>query len=208
MNEPPLILALPKGRILNKVLPLFDGTEFSLKDSLNGNRKILLDTHSEKLKIIVVRGWDVPTYVLAGAAHIGIVGKDILLEKGTNEYFEIADLNIAHCRLSLAGPISIKSTLPKMRIATKYPVFSKYYLASKGIQAETVYLNGSIEIAPFLGLCDAIIDLVDTGNTLKQNGLEELEVIRSITSRLIVNKAALKTKGRLIDELMEILIKE
>ena len=205
MSKSPLILALPRGRVLEKILPLLDHTEFDLVDSPTKNRKILLDTKSPDLKIIIVRGWDVPTYVLAGAAHIGVVGKDILVEKYSKDYFEIADLDVAHCRLSLAGPQDLDRKLTRLKIATKYPNFSKNYLSTQGIQAETIYLNGAIEIAPSLGLSDAIIDLVDTGSTLRENGLVELEVIKQVSSRLIVNKAALKTNGIMIDNLKTIL---
>ena len=201
MNQSISILALPKGRILESVLPLLEKTEFSLKDDPNLSRKLLLDTKTPNLKIIIIRGWDIPTYVLSGAAHFGVVGKDVLLEKHSNDYFEIADLDIAHCRISLAAPEIFNNNSSKIRVATKYPKFSSDFLATKGIQAETIYLNGSIEIAPSLGLCDAIIDLVATGKTLKENGLKEVEVIKDITSRLIVNKAALKTKNSIADDL-------
>ena len=182
-------------------------TEFSLKDDPNLSRKLLLDTKTPNLKIIIIRGWDIPTYVLSGAAHFGVVGKDVLLEKHSNDYFEIADLDIAHCRISLAAPEIFNNNSSKIRVATKYPKFSSDFLATKGIQAETIYLNGSIEIAPSLGLCDAIIDLVATGKTLKENGLKEVEVIKDITSRLIVNKAALKTKNSIADELTNCLLR-
>ena len=125
----------------------------------------------------------------------------------SNDYFEIADLDIAHCRISLAAPEIFNNNSSKIRVATKYPKFSSDFLATKGIQAETIYLNGSIEIAPSLGLCDAIIDLVATGKTLKENGLKEVEVIKDITSRLIVNKAALKTKNSIADELTNCLLR-
>jgi len=206
MSENPLILALPKGRVLEKVLPLLVNSRFALKDSPDKTRKIILDTVSNDLKVIIVRGWDIPTYVASGSAHVGIVGKDILLEKNSKEYFEITDLNIAHCRLSLAGPETLDKNITKLKVATKYPKFSKEYLAAKGIQAETIYLNGAIEIAPSLGLSDVIIDLVDTGKTLEENGLKELDIIKPITSRLIVNKASLKTKGTIIDLLMNNLL--
>ncbi|MDG2061112.1 MAG: ATP phosphoribosyltransferase [SAR86 cluster bacterium] len=207
MNQSISILALPKGRILESVLPLLEKTEFSLKDDPNLSRKLLLDTKTPNLKIIIIRGWDIPTYVLSGAAHFGVVGKDVLLEKHSNDYFEIADLDIAHCRISLAAPEIFNNNSSKIRVATKYPKFSSDFLATKGIQAETIYLNGSIEIAPSLGLCDAIIDLVATGKTLKENGLKEVEVIKDITSRLIVNKAALKTKNSIADELTNCLLR-
>jgi len=201
INPENLIIALPKGRVFDDFLPLIRGTKFDLKEDPSITRKILIDTNTPQVKILIIRGWDVPTFVTSGAAHIGIVGKDILLEKHSEEFIELADLKIGSCRLSLAGKPEMINGKLKLKIATKYPYSSKKYLESMGIQAEIVYLHGSQEIAPLIGLSDGIIDLVDSGKTLKENGLEELEIIREISTRLIVNKAALKTKTILIEEL-------
>ena len=201
INPENLIIALPKGRVFDDFLPLIRGTKFDLKEDPSRTRKILIDTNTPQVKILIIRGWDVPTFVTSGAAHIGIVGKDILLEKYSEEFIELADLKIGSCRLSLAGKPEMINGKLKLKIATKYPYSSKKYLESMGIQAEIVYLHGSQEIAPLIGLSDGIIDLVDSGKTLKENGLEELEIIREISTRLIVNKAALKTKTILIEEL-------
>jgi len=199
-----LILALPKGRVFEDIIPMLKGSELELFDDPNKTRKLLLDTKNSKFKILLVRGWDVPTYVTAGAAHLGIVGKDILIEKESEEFIELKDLAIGKCRLSLAGKKDLLLGSTRMKIATKYPKSSIKFMESIGIQSEIIYLHGAQEIAPILGLSDAIIDLVESGNTLKENGLHEIQVIREISTRLIVNRAALKTKSRLINELLEV----
>ncbi len=199
-----LILALPKGRVFEDIIPMLKGSELELLDDPNKTRKLLLDTKNSKFKILLVRGWDVPTYVTAGAAHLGIVGKDILIEKESEEFIELKDLEIGKCRLSLAGKKDLLLGSTRMKIATKYPKSSIKFMESIGIQSEIIYLHGAQEIAPLLGLSDAIIDLVESGNTLKDNGLHEIQMIREISTRLIVNRAALKTKSGLINELLEV----
>ena len=205
-TEDKLILALPKGRVFEECLPLIQGSKFQLLDDPSATRKILLDTATPEVKVLLIRGWDVPTYVTFGAAHVGIVGKDILLEKSSEEFIELEDLHIGKCRISLAGKKEIIEGRTRLKVATKYPDTAKRFLESLAIQAEIVYLHGSQEIAPLMGLCEAIIDLVDSGETLKENGLEEMKVIREISSRMIVNKAALKTKNELIKEIRSTLI--
>lgn len=205
-TEDKLILALPKGRVFEECLPLIQGSKFQLLDDPSATRKILLDTATPDVKVLLIRGWDVPTYVTFGAAHVGIVGKDILLEKSSEEFIELEDLHIGKCRISLAGKKEIIEGRTRLKVATKYPDTAKRFLESLAIQAEIVYLHGSQEIAPLMGLCEAIIDLVDSGKTLKENGLEEMKVIREISSRMIVNKAALKTKNELIKEIRSTLI--
>jgi ATP phosphoribosyltransferase len=205
-TEDKLILALPKGRVFEECLPLIQGSKFQLLDDPSATRKILLDTATPEVKVLLIRGWDVPTYVTFGAAHVGIVGKDILLESSSEEFIELEDLHIGKCRISLAGKKEIIEGRTRLKVATKYPDTAKRFLESLAIQAEIVYLHGSQEIAPLMGLCEAIIDLVDSGKTLKENGLEEMKVIREISSRMIVNKAALKTKNELIKEIRSTLI--
>lgn len=205
-TEDKLILALPKGRVFEECLPLIQGSKFQLLDDPSATRKILLDTATPEVKVLLIRGWDVPTYVTFGAAHVGIVGKDILLENSSEEFIELEDLHIGKCRISLAGKKEIIEGRTRLKVATKYPDTAKRFLESLAIQAEIVYLHGSQEIAPMMGLCEAIIDLVDSGKTLKENGLEEMKVIREISSRMIVNKAALKTKNELIKEIRSTLI--
>ena len=197
-----LILALPKGRVYEKVLPILKGGQFELIDDPTKTRKLVLDTKNSKVKILLVRGWDVPAYVTSGVAHLGVVGKDILIEKESEEFIELKDLEIGQCRLSLAGKKDLLMGSTRMKIATKYPKSSIKFMESIGIQSEIIYLHGAQEIAPLMGLSDAIIDLVESGKTLKENGLQEIQVIRDISTRLIANKAALKTKSILIQELV------
>ena len=207
IDNTPFILALPKGRVYEDFIPCLQETRFALKDDPNKSRKMLLDTKCPEVKVLVIRGWDVPTYITSGAAHLGIVGKDILMEKEVEEFVELSDLKLGQCRLSLAGTENILTGSSKLKIATKYPKSATKFMNSIGIQAEIIYLNGAQEIAPILGLSDAIIDLVDTGKTLEENGLKEIETISEISTRLIANKASLKTKSDLINEIKESLTK-
>ena len=199
-----LILALPKGRVYEEVHPILKDSNFELIDDPKKTRKLVLDTKHKKVKILLVRGWDVPAYVTSGAAHLGIVGKDILIEKESEEFIELKDLEIGKCRLSLAGKKDLLIGTTRMKVATKYPKSSIKFMESIGIQSEIIYLHGAQEIAPIMGLSDAIIDLVESGKTLKENGLHEIQVIRDISTRLIANKAALKTKSSLIQELVDV----
>ena len=201
----PFILALPKGRVYEDFIPILQDTQFALKDDPKKSRKMLLDTEHKNVKVLVIRGWDVPTYITSGAAHLGVVGKDILMEKEEEEFVELLDLNLGKCRLSLAGSDEILTGSSRLRIATKYPKSSIKFMNSIGVQAEIIYLNGAQEISPVLGLSDAIIDLVDTGKTLKENGLDEIKVIADISTRLIANKASIKTRSTLINEIIEAL---
>ena len=207
IDNTPFILALPKGRVYEDFIPCLQETRFALKDDPNKSRKMLLDTKCPEVKVLVIRGWDVPTYITSGAAHLGIVGKDILMEKEEEEFVELSDLKLGQCRLSLAGTENILTGSSKLKIATKYPKSATKFMNSIGIQAEIIYLNGAQEIAPILGLSDAIIDLVDTGKTLEENGLKEIKTISEISTRLIANKASLKTKSDLINEIKESLTK-
>ena len=199
-----LILALPKGRVFEDVLPILKDSNFELTDDPKKTRKLVLDTKNKKVKILLVRGWDVPAYVTSGAAHLGVVGKDILIEKESEEFIELKDLEIGKCRLSLAGKKDLLIGTTRMKVATKYPKSSIKFMESIGIQSEIIYLHGAQEIAPIMGLSDAIIDLVESGKTLKENGLHEIQVVRDISTRLIANKAALKTKSALIQDLVSV----
>ena len=200
-----LILALPKGRVYEDFIPLLEKTQFAIKDDVKKSRKMLLDTKHPGVKVLIIRGWDLPTYITSGAAHIGIVGKDILMEKEEEEFVELADLGLGKCRLSLAGYEDVLTGSARLKIATKYPKSSTKFMNSIGIQPEIIYLNGAQEIAPVLGLSDAIIDLVDSGKTLTANGLTEIQTIADISTRLIANKASMKTKSKIINEIMEAL---
>ena len=203
-KKEPLIFALPKGRVYEEVFPVLKGSKFELTDDPKKTRKLVLDTKNKKVKILLVRGWDVPAYVTSGAAHLGVVGKDILIEKESEEFIELKDLEIGKCRLSLAGKKDLLIGTTRMKVATKYPKSSIKFMESIGIQSEIIYLHGAQEIAPIMGLSDAIIDLVESGKTLKENGLHEIQVIIDISTRLIANKAALKTKSSLIQELVDV----
>ena len=198
-----LILALPKGRVYEDFIPILQESQFAIKDDQKKSRKMLLDTKHPSVKVLIIRGWDIPTYITSGAAHLGVVGKDILMEKEEEEFVELDDLSLGKCRLSLAGHAGVLSGSSRLKIATKYPNSSVKFMNSIGIQAEIIYLNGAQEIAPVLGLSDAIIDLVDTGKTLEENGLKEIKTIADISTRLIANKASIKTKSTLINEIME-----
>ena len=194
-----LLLALPKGRLLNEVKGLLEkvGIEFDDK-----SRKLIINTSKDFIKVAILRTWDIPKFVNYGAADIGIVGKDILFESNLeNNYYELEDLGIGQCRMSLA---SLENKIPrqkKIRVASKYPEFTKKYFLENSKDMEILILKGAIEIAPVLGLADCIVDLVQTGKTLKENGLNELEKITDITSRLIVNKSSFKSKYKEINEI-------
>lgn len=194
-----LLLALPKGRLLNEVKGLLEkvGIEFDDK-----SRKLIINTSKDFIKVAILRTWDIPKFVNYGAADIGIVGKDILFESNLeNNYYELEDLGIGQCRMSLA---SLENKIPrqkKIRVASKYPEFTKKYFLENSKDMEILILKGAIEIAPVLGLADCIVDLVQTGQTLKENGLKELEKISDITSRLIVNKSSFKSKYKEINEI-------
>ena len=205
MSEFNLVLAIQKGRVLDSYLNLIKGTKFDIKEDPKETRKILIETQSTKMKVLVVRGWDIPTYVSLGIADLGVVGKDILLEKTNENFIELEDLSICNCRLSLAGKRSDLMKSHKLSVATKYPKTARKFLEENGIQPDVIYLHGAQEIAPELCLSDAIVDLVDSGNTLKENGLEEIKKIRDISTRLIANVACLKTKEILIDDYKSII---
>ena len=189
-----LVVALSKGRILDDTLPLLARIGLKPLDDLERSRKLILDTSDPMIKFVVVRATDVPTYVEYGAADVGVAGKDVLLEHDGDGYYEPLDLGIARCRLMVAGPADAPPETGRLRVATKYAGITRRWFAERGVQAEVIKLYGSMELAPLVGLADRIVDLVDTGNTLKANGLAPLELICDISSRLIVNKAAMKTK--------------
>ncbi len=198
-----LTIAVSKGRIYEEALPLLKEAGIQPIDDPKTSRKLILDTTREDVKLVIIRATDVPTFVEYGAADLGIAGKDVLLEHGAESLYEPLDLKIAGCRLMTAARKNEPEISGRVRVATKYVKTARLYFASKGIQAEIIKLYGSMELAPLVGLADCIVDLVDTGNTLKANGLEPRELITEITSRLVVNKAAMKMKHRAIQELIE-----
>ncbi len=200
----PLTIALSKGRILEDTLPLLAQAGIEPLEDPDSTRKLILDTTREDVKIVVVRATDVPTYVQHGAAAVGVAGKDVLMEHGAAGLYEPLDLGIARCRMMLAGhPGQQPDPGARLRIATKFVNITRNYFASQGRQVEIVKLYGSMELAPLVGLADYIVDLVDTGNTLRANGLEPLEEITPISSRLIVNQAAMKMRHGLIQNLIK-----
>ena len=197
-----IILAVSKGRILEQALPLLQRAGICPKEDLNKSRKLVIETTRAGLHLVVIRPTDVPTFVEYGAADLGITGKDVLMEHDSNDYYEPLDLKIAKCRLMVAGLPGVEVSNNRIRVATKYAKIARDYYAKRGIQAEIIKLYGSMELAPLVGLSERIVDLVDTGNTLKANGLVAMEDICEISSRLIVNKAAMKTKHVLIKQLI------
>lgn len=210
-NEP-LVLALPKGRILKEVMPILNAAgivpeaDFSNDDS----RRLRFATNMPNLEIIRARAFDVATFVAFGAAQIGIAGRDVLMEFDYPEIYAPLDLKIGRCRMVVAEPADMvahddPSRWSHVRVATKYPTVTRRHFAARGVQAECIKLSGAIELAPSLGLSRRIVDLVSTGSTLKANGLVEVEVIAEVTSRLVVNRAAFKTRsdevGSVIDRI-------
>lgn len=199
-----LKIALSKGRIFKETLPLLAQAGIEPIDDPETSRKLILDTNRDDVKLVIIRASDVPTYVEYGAADIGVAGKDVLLEHGSNGLYEPVDLRIAQCRLMVAAPVNwTMPTTGRLRVATKYVNTTQRYYADQGQQVEVIKLYGSMELAPLVGLADCIVDVVDTGNTLIANGLEPLEQIAEISSRLIVNKAAMKIKYAPIKKLIE-----
>ena len=206
----PMIMALPKGRILKEVMPIIRAAGIEPEADFDNpkSRKLTFDTNFDHLKIIRVRSFDVATFVAFGAAQIGVAGNDVLLEFDYPEIYAPLDLDIGHCRISVAELVSLSKTddpsqWSHVRIATKYPNLTAKYFAKRGVQAECIKLNGAMELAPSLGLCQRIVDLVSTGATLKANGLVEVEKILDITSRLIVNRTAFKTRSDEISDIVD-----
>ena len=191
-----LTIALSKGRILDQTLPLLEKAGISIPKSELESRKLILDTNLSDVKVIVIRASDVPVFVQHGAADFGIAGKDVLLEHGANGIFELLDLGISRCRLMVASKKDQDLNKSTLKVATKYVKSAKEYFYRQGKQVEVIKLYGAMELAPIVGLSDCIVDLVDTGNTLKANNLVPIELIQEISSRLIVNSAAFNTKHK------------
>jgi len=198
-----LVLALPKGRILDEMMPVLRRSGIEIEPAFDdpNSRLLRFKTNVPMLEVVRVRNFDVATFVAFGAAHLGVAGNDVLMEFQYPEIYAPLDLKLGHCRLSVAAPAEFvakdePSRWSHVRVATKYPEITRRYFAQRGVQAECVKLNGAMELAPLLGLCSRIVDLVQTGSTLRANGLVEIERICDISSRLIVNRAALKTRSR------------
>jgi ATP phosphoribosyltransferase len=196
-------IALSKGRIFKETLPLLAQAGIEPREHPDTSRKLILNTNRPEIKLVIIRATDVPTYVEYGAADVGVAGKDVLLEHGSGGLYEPLDLKIAQCQLMVAGPTGPIQPRNRLRIATKYLNITQRYYAKQGQQVEIIKLYGSMELAPLVGLADYIVDLVETGNTLKANGLKPLARIADISSRLVVNKAALKMKHQSIQCLIK-----
>jgi ATP phosphoribosyltransferase len=192
--DAPLTIALSKGRIFTQTLPLLAQAGIEPQDDPDTSRKLILETNQPRVKLVVIRASDVPTYVEYGAADLGVAGKDVLMEHGGEGLYEPLDLRIARCRMMVAGIPDADLGSGRLRIATKYVKSAERHFAERGKQVEVIKLYGSMELAPLVGLSDLIVDLVESGNTLKANGLVPMETIADISSRLVVNKASWKMK--------------
>ncbi len=201
-----ITFALPKGRIMQDSMELFGQIGITCPEMAENNRKLVFENRDQGYRFMAVRATDVPTYVEYGCADIGVVGKDTLLEQ-EKDLCELLDLKFGYCRLVVAEPKELKeqddpANWSNIRVATKYPNVTEKYFASRGIQVELIKLYGSIELAPLVGLSERIVDLVSTGATLRDNGMVEVETIAEVTTRLIVNRASLKTKHRQITKII------
>ena len=204
-----IIIAVPRGRIINECKKILNKTTFPPDPLLydTETRKLTFKSKNSNINYIKVRAFDVCTFVAFGAAHIGISGDDVIQEYDYSEIYAPLNLNIGHCRLSIAAPINLlknedPSSWSNIRVATKYPNLTKKFFANKGVQVDPIKLNGSMELAPSLAMCRRIVDLVSSGKTLKENGLKEVETIMEVESKLIINRSAYKTKIKKIESLI------
>ncbi|HEY3699360.1 MAG TPA: ATP phosphoribosyltransferase [Spongiibacteraceae bacterium] len=203
LRNSPLTIALTKGRILKETLPLLAAAGIVPLEDIASSRKLIFETSAPDVRLVVLRGSDVPTYVRHGAADIGVSGKDMLLEYGGADLYEPLDLGIARCRLMTAGLKNRALPRARVRVATKFVNIARRHFAERGVQADIIKLYGAMELAPLMDLADLIVDIVDTGNTLRANGMEPLELIAEISSRLVVNKAAMKCKHGRVQSVIE-----
>ena len=203
-----LILALSKGRIFEDTLPLLAAAGIIVTENPETSRKLILPTNDPNVRVLIVRATDVPTYVQYGAADFGVAGKDVLFEHGGEGLYQPVDLNIAKCRMSVAVKVGFDYETAvrqgaRLRVATKFTEMARQHFARKGVHVDLIKLYGSMELAPLVGLSDAIVDLVSTGSTLRANNLVEVEEIMDISSRLVVNQAALKLKRARLQPIIE-----
>ncbi|MFN7085349.1 MAG: ATP phosphoribosyltransferase [Burkholderiales bacterium] len=203
-----ITVALSKGRIFDETLPLLKAAGISVREDPETSRKLILGTNKRELRVIIVRASDVPTYVQYGAADLGVAGKDVLDEQGGQGLYQPLDLGIARCRMMVAVPdgFDYRGAVKRgarLRVATKYVQTAREHFAAKGVHVDLIKLYGSMELAPLVGLADAIVDLVSTGGTLKANNLKAVEEIAPVSARLIVNQAALKLKRAAIQPLLD-----
>ncbi|MDO4879495.1 MAG: ATP phosphoribosyltransferase [Neisseria sp.] len=209
MPEQQLTIALSKGRIFDETLPLLAAAGIEAAEDPEQSRKLIIATNHDDIRLVIVRASDVPTYVQYGAADFGIAGKDVLTEHGGEGLYQPLDLQIAKCRMMVAVPEGFdyeRASQPggRLRIATKYPGIAAEHFAAKGVHVDIIKLYGSMELAPLVGLSDAIVDLVSSGNTLRANRLRAVEHICDISSRLVVNKAALKVKYARLQPIIDV----
>jgi len=200
-----LTIALTKGRILRETLPLLERAGIVPAEDISTSRKLVFDCTRDDVRLLLLRGTDVPTYVRHGAADLGVVGKDLLLEQGAQGLYEPLDLGIARCRLMTAAPVGWEPGSSRVRVATKFTNVTRRFFAERGMHADLIKLYGAMELAPMMNLADVIVDIVDTGNTLRANGLEPRQLIADISSRLVVNKASMRSKHSAIVALTEAL---
>jgi ATP phosphoribosyltransferase len=198
-----LTIALSKGRILEETLPLLAAADIVPAEDIFKSRKLIFDTNHEHIKLVVIRATDVPTYVEYGGADMGIAGKDVLLEHGAQGLYEPLDLKIAKCKLMVAGMKGAPAVKGRMKVATKFVNVTRDYFAAQGRQVDIIKLYGAMELAPIMGLAHRIVDIVDTGNTLRANGLEPMESIAEISSRLVVGQASMKMKHAQIQPILD-----
>ena len=198
-----LTIALTNGRILQETLPLLAAAGIVPLEDISQSRKLVFATSRDNVRLLVLRGSDVPTYVQFGAADLGVSGKDTLMEHGSHNVYSLVDLNIARCRLMTAGLVGRGQKSGRIKVATKYVNIARRFYAARGRQADLIKLYGAMELAPVMGLADEIIDIVDTGGTLRANGLEPRVEIAAITSHLIANKASMKIKHHTIQPLVK-----
>ncbi|MCM2131067.1 ATP phosphoribosyltransferase [Larsenimonas rhizosphaerae] len=199
----PLTIALSKGRILEETLPLLASAGIEPVEDISRSRKLLFETHHPDVRLVVIRATDVPTYVQLGAADLGVAGRDVLMEHGGDGLYEPLDLDIARCRLMTAGVVGNTPSRARRRVATKFVNVARRYYASQGIQAEVIKLYGAMELAPLMNLADEIVDIVDTGNTLRANGMAPRELIADISTRLVVNKASMTMQHERLKPLID-----
>ncbi len=198
-----IVLALTKGRILKETLPLLARAGITPTEDIERSRKLVFDTSIDGVQLAVIRGVDVPTYVQLGAADMGVVGKDILMENGEQGLYELLDLNIARCNLMTARPVNRPVNTYRPRVATKFVNVARRYFAEQGRQVELIKLYGAMELAPRMQLADLIVDIVDTGNTLRANDMEPDELIAPVSSRLVVNRNAYKKKYAAVSRVLK-----
>lgn len=199
----PIVIALTKGRPLQQLIDLLARLDIRSEYDLSQSRKLVFPTNDRHVQLMVLRGMDVATYVQHGIADVGMLGKDVLLEYGGDGFYEPIDLDIVKCRIVVAGLVEEQSLPRRIKVATKFVEVTKRFYAQKGVQADIIKLSGAMELAPLMGLAHRIVDIVETGDTLRANGLEEKELVTEVSARLIVNKGSLKTKYRDVQDIIQ-----